>query len=108
MQDVTVRYGFKPQRALYLLVALIAAVTLALSLPDVQEQMRTTDQNALVFTPAGAQPLPTEQNPPGEYGNGRVRCLNPFFYAVDTVIPLIDLHQRSTWYPTTERNGATP
>jgi len=31
VQDRTVRYGFKPQRALYLLVALIAAVTLALS-----------------------------------------------------------------------------
>jgi hypothetical protein len=105
LQDVTVRYGFRPQRALYLLLALIAAVTLALSLPSVQEQMRATDQNAVVFTPAGAEPLPTEQNPAGECGNGKVRCLSPFFYAVDTVVPLIDLHQRSTWYPATERNG---
>jgi hypothetical protein len=28
-----------------------------------------------------------------------VRCLSPFLYSVDTVIPLISLDQRSTWYP---------
>ena len=105
LHDVTVRYGFRPQRALYLLVALIAAVTAGLSLPGVQAQMRATDQNALVFTPAGARPLPDEHLPPGECGNGKVRCLSPFFYAVDTVVPLIDLHQRSAWYPVVERNG---
>ncbi|MEK8106443.1 hypothetical protein NKG94_16705 [Micromonospora sp. M12] len=105
MQDVTVRYGFRPQRALYLLLALIAAVTVALSLSGVQEQMRATDQNALVFTPTGARPLPTEHDPSGECGNGKVRCLSPFFYAVDTVVPLIDLHQRSTWYPVVEHGG---
>jgi hypothetical protein len=105
LQDVTVRYGFRPQRALYLLVALIAAVTAGLSLPAVQAQMRATDQNALVFTTSGAQPLPDEHDPPGDCGNGKVRCLSPFFYAVDTVVPLIDLHQRSTWYPVAERNG---
>lgn len=106
IQDVTVRYGFRPQRALYLLLALIAAVTIGLSLPGVQAQMRATDQNALVFTPAGARPLPGELDPPGECGNGKVRCLSPFFYAVDTVVPLIDLHQRSTWYPAGE-HGST-
>jgi hypothetical protein len=105
LQDVTVRYGFRPQRALYLLVALIAAVTVGLSLPGVQAQMRATDQNALVFTPSGAEPLPGEHDPPGVCGDGKVRCLSPFFYAVDTVVPLIDLHQRSTWYPVAEHNG---
>ncbi len=105
LQDVTVRYGFRPQRAVYLLLALIAAVTVALYLPGVQDRMRATDQNALVFSPAGAHPLPGEANPSGECGNGKVRCLSPFFYAVDTVVPLIDLHQRSTWYPVDERDG---
>jgi hypothetical protein len=105
LQDVTVRYGFRPQRALYLLVALITAVTAGLSLPGVQAQMRATDQNALVFTPSGAAPFGGEHDPPGDCGNGKVRCLSPFFYAVDTVVPLIDLHQRSTWYPAAERNG---
>jgi len=28
-----------------------------------------------------------------------VRCFSPALYAIDTVIPLISLDQRSTWYP---------
>jgi len=28
-----------------------------------------------------------------------VRCFSPVLYAIDTVIPLISLEQRSTWYP---------
>jgi hypothetical protein len=32
-------------------------------------------------------------------GNGEVRCFSPVFYALDTVLPLISLDQRSTWYP---------
>jgi hypothetical protein len=101
LQDVTVRYGFRPQRAVYLLLALVVAVTVTLSLPAARSGMRATDQNAAVFTPAG----PVAAADPARCGNGRVRCLKPFFYAVDTVVPLIDLHQRSTWYPTSEHGG---
>jgi hypothetical protein len=32
-------------------------------------------------------------------GNGAVRCFSPLLYAIDTVVPLISLGQRSTWYP---------
>jgi hypothetical protein len=32
-------------------------------------------------------------------GNGQIRCFNSFLYAIDTVVPLISLDQRSTWYP---------
>ena len=32
-------------------------------------------------------------------GDGRVRCFDAPLYAIDTVIPLISLDQRSTWYP---------
>ena len=32
-------------------------------------------------------------------GDGRVRCYRPLLLAVDTVVPVIDLGQRSTWYP---------
>lgn len=31
-------------------------------------------------------------------GEGQVRCFNVFFYAIDTVVPLVALGQRSTWY----------
>jgi hypothetical protein len=32
-------------------------------------------------------------------GDGEVRCLSPVLYAIDTVVPLISLDQRTTWYP---------
>ncbi len=32
-------------------------------------------------------------------GNGDVRCFSPALYATDTLLPLISLDQRSTWYP---------
>ena len=32
-------------------------------------------------------------------GDGEVRCFSPVLYTIDTVIPLISLDQRSTWYP---------
>jgi hypothetical protein len=32
-------------------------------------------------------------------GDGEVRCFSPVLYAIDTVVPLISLDQRSTWYP---------
>jgi hypothetical protein len=35
---------------------------------------------------------------PDVCGDGQVRCFNPLFYAIDTVIPLITLGQRTTWY----------
>jgi len=32
-------------------------------------------------------------------GDGQVRCFSPVLYAIDTVIPLVSLDQRSAWYP---------
>ena len=32
-------------------------------------------------------------------GGGQARCFNPLLCAVDTVVPLIALDQRATWYP---------
>ena len=37
--------------------------------------------------------------PAGACGNGEVICFNPLLYAIDTVIPLVSLDQRSTWHP---------
>ena len=101
--DVTIRYGYRPQRALAILVLLIAAVTISLSFPATRATMRTTDQNARVFATAG--PVASDV-PAGDCGGGTVRCFNVFFYAVDTVVPIIDLKQRATWYPSPDRGGA--
>jgi len=94
----TVAYGYRPSRVLWLLVALLVLVSATLTVPGVQHIMRASDEG-IVFTVDG--PLNPEDD--ADYidpcGGGRVRCFNPVLYAVDTVIPLIALDQRSTWYP---------
>jgi hypothetical protein len=43
--------------------------------------------------------------PDHECGDGSVRCFNAFFYGADTAIPIVDLKQRTTWYPTDTASG---
>jgi hypothetical protein len=45
-------------------------------------------------------PVSAAAKPPADAcGDGQVRCFNAFLYAFDTVIPLVSLEQRATWYP---------
>ncbi|HEV7827082.1 MAG TPA: hypothetical protein VGP02_19500 [Mycobacteriales bacterium] len=102
--DGTVRYGYRPQRALAIMLVLVAAVAVSLAVPAARATMRATDPSGVVFTPDG----PAERAgaaPPGACGGGRVRCFQPVLYALDTVVPIIDLKQRSTWYPSRDRGG---
>ena len=34
-----------------------------------------------------------------------MRCFDPVLFAVDTVVPIIDLKQRETWYPSHTDTG---
>jgi hypothetical protein len=66
--------------------------------------MRASDGNGNVYSTAGLVQTPSGPAGPGatasqSCADGEVRCLSPFLYSVDTVIPLISLDQRSTWYP---------
>ena len=103
--DLSAGYGFRAGRAGALLLCLVGLTTLALLLPAAGDTIRTVDEANLVYTPSGplvetaSASSATEDAPPVSCGAGRVRCFNPFFYAIDTVVPLIDLDQRSTWYP---------
>ena len=56
--------------------------------------MRATGTSGAIYTTSG--PLaPT--NSTEACGNGDVRCFRSMIYAIETVIPLVDLGQRSTW-----------
>jgi len=112
---LTVRYGYRPQRAFGLLTALIFFVMLILIPNAARDLLRATDPTGLVYSPSGliagqtsanlipgvvADQTPTSPTPPaGPCGGGRVRCFDPALFAVDTVVPIIDLKQRATWYP---------
>ena len=116
----TVGYGYRPGRVLWMLAALLFAVTVTVLLPDAKATFRATDPAGNVYATTGrlvtvAAPdgvtnaqsfaVPAARAPASDpCGDGQVRCFNPVFYAVDTVVPLVTLGQRSTWYP----NRAAP
>lgn len=102
MAYAAVGYGYRPWRVLWLIAALLVLVTVTLAVPTAQATMRATSGNGDVFSTAG---LLTPSGPARPHGvasdscGGEVRCFSPALYAVDTVVPLISLDQRSTWYP---------
>jgi hypothetical protein len=108
--SLTVSYGYRPGRVLWLLAILLVLVTASLQMRAPQSAMRATIAG-IVDTTQGPIPSRTAGPPsPGTgsaspesagpaCGDGQVRCFNSFLYAFDTVIPLVSLGQRATWYP---------
>ena len=105
-------YGYRPWRVLLLLAILLALVAASLEIPASQRTLRANG-NGEVYTTSGplitnAAPRAAQRHgsPPGNScGGGEVRCFSPVLYAIDTVVPLISLNQRSTWYPDTDVPG---
>ncbi len=96
----TVGYGYRPNRVLWLLVVLLVLVATSLTVPGVQATLRASDEGE-VFTTTGMLITAQGEDPAlnDACGDGRIHCFNPVLYAVDTVVPLIALDQRATWYP---------
>ena len=100
---------------LWILAALLILVTISLELPTAQATMRTTTSAGEVYSTHGPAPTagtgrggdPAAVRHTDACGDGQVRCFNPVLYAIDTVVPLVSLDQRSTWYPDPNvRDGA--
>lgn len=94
-------YGYRPARVLWLIAALLVIVTASLEVPAARATMRATTSSGVVFTTAGPLQGTSLGQPADACGEGQVRCFNPALYAIDTVIPLLTLNERSTWYPDT-------
>jgi hypothetical protein len=106
----TIGYGYRPSRVLWLLAVLLVLVAGSLEIPAAQATLRANNGNGAVYLvnrpPAaggravapgrGTRPAPLAAS---SCGDGEVRCFSPVLYAVDTVLPLISLDQRATWYP---------
>jgi hypothetical protein len=110
-------YGYRPLRAVAGIVGLLAAVVVVLQVPAVHGTLRAADSRGNVYAPDGRvvtvssdQPAPSGAGTVGlaltapwqvsadSCGGGQVRCFDPVLFAVDTVVPLVTLDQRSTWY----------
>ena len=103
-------YGYRPARVLWLLAALLLVVAVSLEVPAAQATLRATNGNGAVYTTSGllTTSAGTPASSPGtgttrpradSCGDGEVPCFSPVWYAIDTVVPLISLDQRSTWHP---------
>jgi hypothetical protein len=118
---VTVGYGYRPARVLWMLAVLLVLVTVSLEIPATQAAMRASAAGGSTYTtrgpiqatsstgsyPAANRHSTASGSTADACGNGKVRCFNPVFYAVDTIIPLISLDQRSTWYPDSHASNGT-
>lgn len=107
---ISIGYGYRPWRVLWALAALLVLVAVSLAVPASQATLRATNGNGDVYTTGGL--LRTSTGAPGPAhadpcGDGDVRCFSPALYAVDTVVPLISLEQRTTWYPDPHVRGGT-
>jgi hypothetical protein len=104
--SLTVAYGYQPARVAWLIAALLVLVAVTFQVPAARATMRATTSAGTVYTTTG--PLLTQGiavtgasasarvQRTDPCGDGQVRCFNSAFYAIDTVIPLISLDQRTT------------
>jgi hypothetical protein len=109
LYGLTVGYGYRPGRVLWFILLLLTLVSVSLSLPGVEATMRASDEGEVFSTThlvSSDDAEPPDFN--GPCGDGRLRCFNPVLYAVDTVIPLMSLDQRATWYPDHTRPNGWP
>lgn len=87
---------------------LLVLVTASLATPAGQATLRATTPAGTVYTTSGllrpgSGPVPHADS----CGDGQVRCFEPVLYAIDTVVPLVSLDKRATWYPDPHvRDGA--
>jgi hypothetical protein len=97
-------YGYRPTRVLWALAILLLAVLVTLELPASQATLRATNGDGTVYGVNGQVVTGGRlDTAPGAHadacGDGEVRCFSALLYTIDTVVPLISLEQRATWYP---------
>ena len=103
-------YGYRPTRVLWALAILLLAVLVTLEIPASRATLRATNGNGNVYSLSGpvmvsSEPAAAQGAHPDACGDGAVRCFSPVLYTIDTVVPLISLDQRSTWYPDPHQPG---
>lgn len=103
-------YGYRPQRIVYLTAALITLSSLAFYTGRSQGLMGPSNPLIHMSSDLG------HCGPNGFYWTNGVNCpvppeystFQPFLYALDVTLPLVDLHQEADWGPiVSDDNGKT-
>ena len=88
--DLTVAYGYQPWRALVPLMVLFLLGWFLFTRPPAQEVMvhPSTKKEPPISAAACHEPYP---------------CFSPSVYVLDTLLPIVDLHQERNWVPARPR-----
>jgi hypothetical protein len=92
--DNSIRYGYRTWRAVAALATLYAVAFVIFLIAQ-----HHTGWLIPVLAPTGMHPLPSASHCTSSYA-----CFYPAGYAIDTVIPLVNVHQSTYWLP----NGHAP
>ena len=103
--DVTTGYGYRPTRIVVAAAAVLFATIVGLSIGPVQDRLVAVGRDEHVWNANSALVAPDpppdpEPPPPAEGCTDRpdTTCFRPALYAIDTVVPLVDLNQRAAWH----------
>jgi hypothetical protein len=95
--DVTIRYGYRTWRATIVLAVLYLLVVVFFFSASHHDAVIPVQPTSV----SGTQTAPSATTCTGQYP-----CFNPWGYAIDTVIPIINVHQTDFWGP--NREAASP
>ena len=95
---LTIGHGFSPARSLIIGLPLALALSLWLGYAASEDMLVATDETA-VTTAEGA--------PRSSDCDDRYPCVQPVVYALDNLVPIVDLGQRSRWSPDQSHRGRT-
>jgi hypothetical protein len=94
---VTTGHGFAPGRSLLIAFPLAIALTAGLAAASHDDMLIPTDDTVA----AGGEV------PRSSACDDRYPCVQPFVYALDNLVPIVDLGQRSRWAPDQSHRGSS-
>ena len=95
LMRLTVGYGYEPWRAFIPVLLALALVTPAYARGAAHDEFRPTRSS------------PTSSNVVSSQCTRHYPCLEPIIYALDVIVPLVNLRQRESWYPDSSTRGGS-
>lgn len=107
---VFVGHGYRPHRALGALLVLIVVVAVTFLIPEARHAMRSVNPPGTVYSTSGRISTSVQGSRPkadiDTCDGGTVVCFNAVAFAVETVVPLVSMGQRTTWSPNGSPTGS--
>jgi hypothetical protein len=104
---LTIGHGFSPARSLVIGLPLAAVMALWLGHGAREDMLIPTDETAATSAGDGGDGGGGGEVPRSSACDDRYPCVQPVVYALDNLVPIVDLGQRSSWSPDQSHRGPT-